>query len=135
MTQKGSTIARAALFIIILVALYDVWTSLKAIRFIIARGSPLSDALFEPPTSIVRLVACTFIVLGAALMIAAKRIGMWLIIPGTLLYAVLVIALATQSYGASIWLIEAFRLSIFVAMLALIAAIRAFRRKSSSASH
>ncbi len=133
MGQLRSLTVKTAGLVALFVALYDLWMSLEAIRLITARGSTLSDALFDPPTSIIRIVACAFVLLGATLIIASKRIGVWILIPGTIIYAVLVLALATQSYGTSIWQFEALRLSTFLALLALIAAIRPFRRKSSTA--
>lgn len=135
MPAKRSIAVTAALIGIMLVALYDLWSSLEAVQFIMARGSSLSAALFSPPTSIIRLVACALILCGASLMLKPKKGGFLLIAPGLTLYAVLVFSLATQSFGSSIWGSEALRLIIFLALIAIIAVIRAFRRKSAAAPH
>lgn len=107
----------------LMAGLWLFWEGLQAVIFITGRGSPLGDALFSPPTSIIRLVGSGLIILGAALLIAQQRIGQWLLSLGILLVALLAILMAASGADQSMWQGEAVAacvLAIFACLLGFV---------------
>ena len=68
-------IAAAALS---LLAAWLFWQGLSAVIMITGRGSPLGDALMQPPTSMIRLLGSAIVLIGGLLAAAGTDSVMWM---------------------------------------------------------
>jgi len=105
-----------------------LWQGLSAVIMITSRGSPLGDALLQPPTSVVRIVAACVILLGALLAVAQRPGGAWLAALGTFLFGLLPVMMAASGTAARLWADEAV-VSLF--LIALTVALCVSKRRKA----
>lgn len=105
-----------------------LWQGLSAVMMITSRGSPLSDALLQPPTSLVRIVAACLVLLGALVAVAQRPGGAWLAAIGTVLFALLPIMMAATGTASHLWADEAV---VSVVLIALTAALCVIKRRKA----
>lgn len=117
---------KAIALLALLVGLWLLWEGLQAVILITSRGSPLGDALLNPPTSIIRIVGAGVLVIGAALVILARKWGQWLVLLGTLIIALLAILMAASGADQSMWQGEA----LFAVCLGVLSGLMITRLKA-----
>ncbi len=96
-------IAGAALAIL---SAWLLWQGIAAVDLIVSRGSPLDDALLQPPTSLWRILASGLALIGGGLAALNIRGGAWLGMTGAVLFAALGGALAAMGTDSSLWMDE-----------------------------
>ena len=89
-----------------LIALFLLWQGVSAVQLIVSRGSPLDDALLQPPTSLWRIVAAGLAALGGVLAALNIKGGGWFAVPGAILFAALPGAMAAMGTDSSLWMDE-----------------------------
>lgn len=94
-------IRRIAGAIIALIAAWMLWDAIYAVQLIVSRGSPLSDALLNPPTSAWRLVAGGLALGGGLLAVLRLPFGGVLGLIGGLLFIALAVVMATLSANSN----------------------------------
>lgn len=104
------------------VASWMFWEALRSVLFVLASGSDLANALFSPPTSIMRLAGTALMMLGGMLAILAQRGGAWLFTGGALLFALMTVAMVLSGADRSLWSDEA----ILAPFLLVIAGVLVF---------
>ena len=102
-----SIIWRLLAVLITLIAAWLFWGGLHAVNIVVSRGSSVSDALLQPPTSLVRLVATGVMVLGGLLLIFRQSVGKWILLVGTLLFTLLAGLMAASGADPVLWMDEA----------------------------
>ena len=110
----------------LLAGVYLFWEGLSAVLLIVGRGSPLSDALLQPPTSIIRLLGSGLIVIGSVLALIGQRWGHWSILIGTLLIILLAALMVAAGTDSSMWRGEALASAILIVLTGLL--LTRFRR-------
>jgi hypothetical protein len=119
-------IRRIAAIALALLAAWLFWQGFSAVQIIVSRGSPLDDALLQPPTSLWRLVASGLTLIGAVLAALNLKGGGWLAMIGAVLFAALGGAMAAMGTDQSLWRDEA----IFGSILFLLALALALMKRS-----
>lgn len=117
-------IRRIAAIALALLAAWLFWQGFHAVQVIVSRGSPLDDALLQPPTSLWRLVASGLALLGGALAALNIRGGGWFAMIGAVLFAALGGALAAMGTDQSIWMDEAIAGAILVVLAAVLVVVK-----------
>lgn len=95
-------IRRIAGVIVALIAAWLLWEAVFAVQLIVSRGSPLSDALMNPPTSAWRIVAGGLGVAGGGLAALRQPFGGVLGLIGGLLFIALAVVLAGATANGSL---------------------------------
>jgi len=83
------------------------WGGAATINILVNRGSSLSDALMQPPTSLVRLVATGLVLLGGLAIMAGKGFGRWIALAGILLFTLLAGLMVASGADSILWTDEA----------------------------
>lgn len=96
-----------------LLSAWLLWQGLSAVIVITGRGSPLGDALLQPPTSLIRILGASIILIGALLALAQRAGGALLAAVGTFLFLLLPVLMAASGADSAMWTDEA----IFSALL------------------
>ncbi|WP_340691200.1 hypothetical protein [Hyphomonas sp.] len=96
-----------------LLSAWLLWQGLSAVIMITGRGSPLGDALLQPPTSLIRILGASIILIGALLALAQRAGGALLAAVGTVLFLLLPVLMAASGADPAMWMDEA----IFSALL------------------
>ncbi|MBK8197540.1 MAG: hypothetical protein IPK75_04150 [Acidobacteria bacterium] len=89
------------------IALWLLWQGVSAVQLLVSRGSPLDDALLQPPTSLWRIAAAALALIGGALAALNLKGGGWLAMIGAILFAALAGAMAGMGTAARMWMDEA----------------------------
>jgi|TARA_R110002020_G_scaffold399971_1_gene609820 hypothetical protein len=105
-----------------------LWQGLSAVIMITSRGSPLGDALLQPPTSLVRIVAAGVVLLGGLVAVAQRPGGAWLAGLGTFLFALLPVMMAATGTASRLWADEAV---VSLVLIALTAALYVIKRRKA----
>ena len=100
------TLRRAAGLILLLIAAYLFWQGLDAVLYVMSLGSPLNDALMQPPTSLIRLTGAGLALIGGALATANLKGGAWLAAIGTVIFCLLTLLLAMNMVNPKDWMPE-----------------------------
>lgn len=108
-----------------IIAAWMLWETIQPIQMQISRGSDLATELLNPPTALLRLIACALLIIGAVLAIAAIRGGAWLFCTGVVVFAVMTGAMAAAGADPSLWYDEA----ILTAFLFLVSANLLLQRR------
>ncbi len=95
-------VRRIAGVLVALIAAWLLWEALHAVQLIVSRGSPLDQALMNPPTSAWRLVAGTLAVAGGILAALRLPFGGILGLIGGLLFVTLAALLAAMTANGSL---------------------------------
>ena len=96
-----------------LLSAWLLWQGLSAVIMITGRGSPLGDALLQPPTSLIRILGAAIVLIGALLALAQRAGGALLAAVGTVLFLLLPVLMAASGADSGMWMDEA----IFSALL------------------
>ena len=96
-----------------LLSAWLLWQGLSAVIIITGRGSPLGDALLQPPTSLIRILGASIVLIGALLALAQRAGGALLAAVGTVLFLLLPVLMAASGADSGMWMDEA----IFSALL------------------
>jgi len=83
------------------------WGGAATVNILVNRGSSLSDALMQPPTSLVRLVATGLVLLGGLAIMAGKGFGRWIALAGILLFTLLAGLMVASGADPILWTDEA----------------------------
>lgn len=105
---------------------FVLWQGLDAVNLVMQRGSNLSDALLQPPTSLWRILAALFLLAGGVLGLLKAPGGAITALPGILLYASLPGVMAALGADRSMWRDEAI---LAVPLVALTASLFFVKRK------
>lgn len=100
------------------------WNGLKPVLMIVERGSDLSNALFNPPTSIIRLVSAAAMAVGGGLVAMQVRGGAVLSLIGAILFALLGGLMAASGADSELWMDEALYGLAAIALSVLILTLR-----------
>jgi hypothetical protein len=107
------TLTAAAL---LLLAAWLLWQGVSGVAMIVGRGSPLGDALMQPPTSLWRIVAASLALIGAGLAALKVRGGGWLALTGALLFAAMAGTMAAMGITSRMWMDEAIAGGLMIAL-------------------
>jgi len=107
-----------------LIALWLLWQGVSAVLLIVSRGSPLDDALLQPPTSLWRILAAGLAVLGGLLAALNIKSGAWFGVTGAILFAALPGAMAAMGTDSSLWMDEVVSGSAMVALAGALAFVK-----------
>lgn len=99
-------IRRIAAVALALLAAWLFWQGLSAVLIITSRGSPLDDALLQPPTSLWRLVSTGLALAGGLLAALNIRGGGVTGLIGAILFAALGGLMAGMGSDSSLWMDE-----------------------------
>ena len=119
-------IRRIAAGLLALIAAWLLWQGVSAVTLIVGRGSPLDDALLQPPTSLWRIVATGLALVGGGLAALSIRGGAWLGMAGAILFAALPGVMAAMGTSSSLWMPDA----LPAAALVVLAGVLAFVKRS-----
>lgn len=114
-------LAGAALAIL---AAWLLWQGVSGVSIIVSRGSPLDDALLQPPTSLWRIVATSLALPGGLLAALNIKGGAWLGITGAVLFAALPGAMAAMGADPSLWMDEVYSAAAMIVLAGALAFIR-----------
>ena len=82
------------------------WNGIKPVMLIMERGSDLANALFNPPTSIIRIASAAFMALGGLGVALKLRGGGTLAVIGSFLFVALGGLMAISGAESSLWMDE-----------------------------
>ena len=114
-------LAGAALAIL---AAWLLWQGISAVSMIVSRGSPLDDALLQPPTSLWRILAAGLALLGGLLAALNVKGGAWLGMTGAVLFAALPGAMAALGTDSSLWMDEVYSGGAMIVLAGLLAFVK-----------
>ncbi|MEQ9505107.1 MAG: hypothetical protein RLO80_02475 [Hyphomonas sp.] len=117
-------IRRIAAGLLALIAAWLLWQGIVPVQMIVSRGSPLEDALLQPPTSLWRIVAAAITLIGAALATFNIRGGGWLAGVGVILFAALPAVMAGMGSSSSLWRADAMTAAVLVALAGVLAFVK-----------
>lgn len=100
-------IRRVAGFVGLAVSGWLYWEALRAVLFVMDRGSDLASALFDPPLTAIRLTATALMILGSILAVLAVRGGAWLFTTGAVIFAIMVALMVGLGADYTLWRDEA----------------------------
>lgn len=84
-----------------------LWGGLQAVSMIVSRGSPLSDALFAPPTSVMRIAGTALAVIGGLLAFLRLPFGALASLIGTGIFILMTAAMVLSGASSTLWWDEA----------------------------
>lgn len=114
--------------VLTLLAAWLFWQGLSGVIMITQRGSPLGDALMQPPTSMIRLLGSAIVLIGGLLALARRASGAIVATIGTLLFLLLPILMAAAGAESVMWIDEAVYSALLVALTITLFVLR--RRKA-----
>lgn len=114
-------LAGAALAIL---AIWLLWQGVSAVSMIVSRGSPLDDALLQPPTSLWRILAASLTLLGGLLAALNIKGGAWFGMAGAILFAALPGAMAALGTDSSLWMDEVYSGGVMVVLAGALAFVK-----------
>ena len=97
---------RLAGFVMLGLGVWLVWDGIRPVMLIMERGSDLSSALFNPPTSIIRIVSSVLMALGGLLVVFNGRFGASVATVGSVLFAILGGLMAASGADSDLWMDE-----------------------------
>ncbi|MDJ0922208.1 MAG: hypothetical protein QNI84_13860 [Henriciella sp.] len=101
------------------------WGGLQAVLAFTSRGGDLASALFEPPTSFIRLLGAALIIIGGAMAGFSRPGGAIVSLIGVAIFTALAALMALAGADISLWLDEVL---FAVAGIGLVAFILTLRR-------
>jgi Mn2+/Fe2+ NRAMP family transporter len=111
-----------------LLSAWLLWQGLSAVIMITGRGSPLGDALLQPPTSLIRILGASIILIGALLALTQRAGGALLAAVGTVLFLLLPVLMAASGADSDMWMDEAIFSAVLIALTIALFVIK--RRKA-----
>ena len=97
---------RVAGVVMLGLGLWLIWDGIRPVMLIMERGSDLGSALFNPPTSAIRIVSSLAMALGGLLALLNVRHGAALATVGSMLFAVLGGLMAASGADSGLWMDE-----------------------------
>ncbi len=97
---------RAAGLVMLGLGLWLFVETIRPILLIMERGSDLSSALFEPPTTFIRLLATVPMMIGGALIVFKIKSGGAMATIGSILFAILGGLMAASGADSGLWMDE-----------------------------
>ncbi len=97
---------RVAGVVMLGLGLWLIWDGIRPVMLIMERGSDLGSALFDPPTSAIRIVSSLAMALGGLLVLLSVRRGATLATLGSVLFAVLGGLMAASGADSGLWMDE-----------------------------
>lgn len=88
-------------------AAWLLWGGLHTVNVIVSRGSPIADALFSPPTSVLRIAGTLIAVIGGLLAFAAKPFGALASLIGVGIFVLLAASMILSGANSVLWMDEA----------------------------
>lgn len=82
------------------------WGGVHPVLTIVERGSDLSNALLNPPTSIIRIVSAALMFVGGLLVILNVKIGGRIATIGSVFFAILGGLMALSGADSGLWMDE-----------------------------
>ncbi|MEZ5946370.1 MAG: hypothetical protein R3C13_04230 [Hyphomonas sp.] len=119
------TLRRLAGLLLALLAGYLLWQAVHAIQFVMATGSPLYEAVMDPPTGLLRLLGTGFALIGGLLAFLNKRPGAWVAALGTGIFLLLTVMMVLSGAEAILWRDEA----AYSAALLVLTGLLVFQRR------
>jgi len=107
-----------------LLAAWLFWQGISAVQMIVSRGSPLGDALLQPPTSLWRIAASGLALVGGGLAVFNIRGGGWLAMTGAVLFAALAGVMAGMGAATRLWMDEAVTGVILIALASVLVFVK-----------
>lgn len=114
------TIRNLAGFALAVLAAWLLWGGVHTVNVIVSRGSPLSDALLAPPTSLLRILGTLVALLGGLLAGFGKRFGALLSLIGVCVFVLLAASMALSGANSVLWMDEAVFSGILVVLTGLL---------------
>ena len=97
-----------------------LWGGIHTVNVIVSRGSPLSDALLSPPTSLLRIVGTAIAVIGGLLAFAGKPFGALASLIGVGIFTLLTASMALSGANSVLWMDEAVFTGILIVLTGLL---------------
>ena len=79
------------------------WGGVHPVLIIVERGSDLSNALFNPPTSIIRIISAALMIVGGLMVILKARFGGKVAAIGSIFFAILGGLMALSGADSGLW--------------------------------
>lgn len=117
-------IRRIAAGLLALIAAWLLWQGVSAVMLIVSRGSPLDDALLQPPTSLWRIVATGLVLAGGLLAAFNIKGGAWTAMIGAVLFAALPGVMAGMGGSASLWMRDVAPAAVLVSLALVLAFVK-----------
>ena len=114
------TLRNLAGFALAVLAAWLLWGGIHTVNVIVSRGSPLSDALLSPPTSLLRIVGTIVAVIGGLLAGFGARFGALLSLIGVGVFALLAATMALSGANSVLWMDEAVFSGILIVLMGLL---------------
>lgn len=118
-------VRRGAGLVMLGLGLWLGWNGLHPVMTIMERGSDLNSALFEPPTSFIRLFSAALMTVGGLLVALTTKHGGIVATIGSILFAILGGLMALSGADSGLWMDEVL---FGLAALALCVLIMTLRR-------
>ena len=117
-------VRQAAGLLMLGIGLWLGWEGVHPVLTIVERGSDLGNALFDPPTSIIRIFAATLMALGGLLVLLKLRSGGVIATIGSILFALLGGLMALSGADSGLWMDEVLFGLAAIALSVLILTLR-----------
>jgi hypothetical protein len=101
-------------------AAWLLWGGIHTVNVIVSRGSPLSDALLSPPTSLLRILGTFVAVIGGLLAGFGRPFGALLSLIGVGVFALLAATMALSGANSVLWMDEAVFSGILIVLMGLL---------------
>lgn len=105
------------------VAGWLLWGGIHTVNVIVSRGSPLSDALLSPPTSLLRIVGTALAVIGGLLAFLRLPFGAVASLIGVGIFVLLTATMILSGANSVLWMDEA----VFSAALIVLTGVLLFQ--------
>lgn len=99
-------VRQAAGLVMLGLGLWLSWNGVKPVMLIMERGSDLANALFNPPTSVIRIVSAALMALGGLGVLAKIKGGGTLALIGSIFFVILGALMALSGTESSLWMDE-----------------------------
>ncbi len=107
-------------FALAVLAAWLLWGGIHTVNVIVSRGSPLTDALLSPPTSLLRILGTAIAVLGGLLAGFGKPFGALLSLIGVGVFVLLAASMALSGANSVLWMDEAMFSGILIVLMGLL---------------
>ncbi len=97
---------RIVAFVMLCLGAFLAYDGVYPLMTIMSRGSDLASALFQPPTTIVRLIAAGLMTFGGVLAVFRIRLGGTIALIGAVLFTALGALMAASGADQGLWMDE-----------------------------
>ena len=117
-------VRRLAGIVMLGLGLWLGWDGVHPVITIVDRGSDLTNALLNPPTSIIRIVSAALMVIGGALVAIKLKSGGTIATIGSVFFAILGGLMAASGADSGLWMDEVIFGLAAIALSVLILTLR-----------